>query len=112
MPATQPEVDYDELARELLLPYKNPDTDETELPDRVKSYLEIMENGLEGEASPPKRIVVIGAGMAGILILFLTLLTTVAANPAFIERIAGLIHIHQIEFVRVKAIPEIIDIGI
>ncbi len=65
MPATQPEVDYDELARELLLPYENPDTGETELPDRVKSYLEIMENGLEGEASPPKRIVVIGAGIAG-----------------------------------------------
>lgn len=66
MPTPQQEVDYDELALELLLPYEVPGgKGEIELPDRVKSYLEIMKNGMGEGTSTPKRIVVIGAGIAG-----------------------------------------------
>ncbi|NRB41943.1 MAG: FAD-dependent oxidoreductase, partial [Pseudomonadales bacterium] len=60
-----PEPLYTRLAQELLLPYENPETGKTEYPEAVMSYLDIMKNGLGYKTSSPQRVVIIGAGIAG-----------------------------------------------
>jgi len=68
MSKTTQESVYLKLAQELLLPYDIPHAAEgtpPQLPPEIETYLNLMENGLDGTTSEPKRVVIVGAGIAG-----------------------------------------------
>ena len=56
-----PHLNYRELAEQLLLPYND------EINPTIEQYREVLINGLAGEPVEKKRIIVVGAGISGML---------------------------------------------
>lgn len=56
-----PHLSYRELAEQLLLPYSK------KINPTIKQYRDILNKGLPGKASQKKKIIVVGAGIAGML---------------------------------------------
>ena len=56
-----PHLSYRELAEQLLLPYGK------KINPTIKQYRDILNKGLPGKASEKKKIIVVGAGIAGML---------------------------------------------
>lgn len=56
-----PHLSYRELAEQLLLPYSK------KINPTIKQYRDILNKGLPGKASEKKKIIVVGAGIAGML---------------------------------------------
>ena len=68
MSHADPHLNYRELAEQLLLPYQDPsDPDRDPINRTIERYRKVLIDGLAGEPSEPKRIIVVGAGISGML---------------------------------------------